>query len=61
MMQVDTVRPALFLQAAFATNDPQLLSAVLRFLSDLTPGIKHTSDYIRYHQILTEMNSCASA
>ncbi|XP_004136556.1 uncharacterized protein LOC101218836 [Cucumis sativus] len=59
--KVDTVRPALFLQAAFATNDPQLLSAVLRFLSDLTPGIKHTSDYIRYHQILTEMNSCASA
>lgn len=58
---VDTVRPALFLQAAFATNDSQHLSAVLRFLSDSTPGFKDTSDYSRYHHILTEMNSCASA
>ena len=60
-MQVDTVRPSLFLQAAFATNDTQHLAAVLRFLSDLTPGFKNTSDYSRYHHILTEMSSGASA
>lgn len=61
VMQVDTVRPSLFLQVAFATNNSQHLAAVLRFLSDLTPGFKETSDYSRYHHILTEMNSCASA
>ncbi|XP_022934291.1 uncharacterized protein LOC111441498 isoform X1 [Cucurbita moschata] len=59
--KVDTVRPSLFLQAAFATNDTQHLAAVLRFLSDLTPGFKNTSDYSRYHHILTEMSSGASA
>ena len=54
-MQVITVRPLLFLEAALASNNSQHLAAVLRFFSDFTPGFKSTSEYNRFHQILTEM------
>lgn len=53
--KVVTVRPSLFLEAAIANNNPLHLAAVLRFFSDFTPSFKSTSDFNRYHQILTEM------
>jgi len=55
--QVDTIRPSLFLEAAFVSNDSQHLSAVLRFFTDFLPGFKNTSDHNRYCRILNEMNS----
>ncbi|XP_020104454.1 uncharacterized protein C18orf8 isoform X3 [Ananas comosus] len=45
--KVITVRPALFLEAAFAANNSQHLAAVLRFFSDFTPSFKTTSEYDR--------------
>ncbi|ONK75056.1 uncharacterized protein A4U43_C03F12860 [Asparagus officinalis] len=53
--KVITVRPLLFLEAALASNNSQHLAAVLRFFSDFTPGFKSTSEFTRFHQILTEM------
>ncbi|KAI4300661.1 hypothetical protein L6164_034012 [Bauhinia variegata] len=55
--KVDTVRPSLFLEAAFVTNDSQHLAAVLRFFSDFLPGFRHTTEYNRYYHMLNEMNS----
>ncbi|ESW34347.1 hypothetical protein PHAVU_001G144700 [Phaseolus vulgaris] len=55
--RVDTIRPSLFLEAAFVSNDSQHLSAVLRFFTDFLPGFKNTSDHNRYCRILNEMNS----
>eukprot|EP00257_Ricinus_communis_P023869 XP_015583977.1 regulator of MON1-CCZ1 complex [Ricinus communis] len=55
--KVNSVRPALFLEAALASNDSQLLAAVLRFFSDLIPGFINTSDHHTYYRILNEMNS----
>lgn len=55
--QVDTIRPSLFLEAAFVSNDSQHLAAVLRFFTDFLPGFKNTSDHNRYCRILNEMNS----
>ena len=55
-----TVRPSLFLEAALASNDSQVLAAVLRFFSDFTPGFKTTSDCRTYNRILNEMNSAVA-
>ncbi|KAK7396320.1 hypothetical protein VNO78_17239 [Psophocarpus tetragonolobus] len=55
--KVDTIRPSLFLEAAFVSNDSQHLAAVLRFFTDFLPGFKNTSDHNRYCRILNEMNS----
>ncbi|XP_027925816.1 regulator of MON1-CCZ1 complex isoform X2 [Vigna unguiculata] len=55
--RVDTIRPSLFLEAAFVSNDSQHLAAVLRFFTDFLPGFKNTSDHNRYCRILNEMNS----
>ncbi|XP_043691905.1 regulator of MON1-CCZ1 complex-like isoform X2 [Telopea speciosissima] len=59
--KVNTVRPSLFLEAAFASNDSQHLAAVLRFFSDVIPGFRNTSDYNTYCRILSEMNSSTAA
>ena len=59
--QVTTVRPSLFLEAAFASTDPQHLAAVLRFFSDFIPGFKNTADHSAYCRILNEMNSSITA
>ncbi|XP_057983355.1 uncharacterized protein LOC131168135 isoform X2 [Malania oleifera] len=58
--KVSTIRPSLFLDAAFASNDSQHLAAVLRFFSDFIPGFKNTSDHSRYYHTLNEMNSSAT-
>ncbi|KAK7285445.1 hypothetical protein RJT34_20218 [Clitoria ternatea] len=55
--KVDTIRPSLFLEAAFVSNDSQHLAAVLRFFTDFLPGFKNTSEHNRYYRILNEMNS----
>ncbi|KAF6149342.1 hypothetical protein GIB67_016880 [Kingdonia uniflora] len=55
--KVNTIRPSLFLEAAFASNDSQHLAAVLRFFSDFLPGFKNTSDHSTYCHYLNEMNS----
>ncbi|KAJ9695586.1 hypothetical protein PVL29_010858 [Vitis rotundifolia] len=55
--KVTTVRPSLFLEAAFASTDPQHLAAVLRFFSDFIPGFKNTADHSAYCRILNEMDS----
>ncbi|XP_061346356.1 uncharacterized protein LOC133292005 isoform X1 [Gastrolobium bilobum] len=55
--RVDTIRPSLFLEAAFVSNDSQHLAAVLRFFADFLPGFKNTSEHNRYYRILNEMNS----
>ncbi|XP_028777547.1 regulator of MON1-CCZ1 complex [Neltuma alba] len=58
--KVDTIRPSLFLEAAFVSKDPQHLAAVLRFLSDFLPGFKHTSEHNRYYRILNDMSTPVS-
>lgn len=60
-IQVNTVRPSLFLEAAFASNDSQHLAAVLRFFSDFIPGFQNTTDHHTYYRILNEMNSSITA
>ncbi|XP_047333835.1 regulator of MON1-CCZ1 complex [Impatiens glandulifera] len=55
--KVNTVRPSLFLEAAYASNDSQHLAAVLRFFSDFIPGFKDSTDHNTYNHILAEMNS----
>lgn len=59
--KVTGVRPSLFLEASFASNDPQHLAAVLRFFSDFIPGFRHTSDFYTYHRVLSEMNGAITA
>lgn len=54
---MNSVRPSLFLEAAYATNDSQHLAAVLRFFSDFIPEFKSTSDHNSYSRVLAEMNS----
>ncbi|GKV25876.1 hypothetical protein SLEP1_g35257 [Rubroshorea leprosula] len=54
--KVTGVRPLLFLEAAFASNDSQHLAAVLRFFSDFIPGFQSTTDFCAYHRVLGEMN-----
>ncbi|TKY62514.1 C18orf8 protein [Spatholobus suberectus] len=55
--RVDTIRPSLFLEAAFVSNDSEHLAAVIRFFADFLPGFKNTSEHNRYCRILNEMNS----
>ncbi|XP_021282386.1 uncharacterized protein LOC110415157 [Herrania umbratica] len=55
--KVTTIRPSLFLEAAFTSSDSQHLAAVLRFFSDFLPGFRSTSDFFAYYHILNEMNS----
>ncbi|KAA8516967.1 hypothetical protein F0562_017215 [Nyssa sinensis] len=55
--KVNSVRPSLFLEAAYASNDSQHLAAVLRFFSDFIPDFKNTTDHNTYCRILAEMNS----
>lgn len=57
MIQVDTVRPSVFLEAAYSSNDSQHLAAVLRFFSDFIPGFQNTTEHNTYYNILNEMNS----
>ncbi|PSS13777.1 Colon cancer-associated Mic1-like protein [Actinidia chinensis var. chinensis] len=59
--KVNLIQPSLFLEAAYASNDPQHVAAVLRFFSDFIPGFKSTSDHNSYCRILTEMNSSIAA
>lgn len=59
--KVDSVRPSLFLEAAFASNDSQHLAAVLRFFSDYIPGFRNTSDHNSYCRVLSEMTSSIAA
>ncbi|KAM4079401.1 hypothetical protein ACB094_09G115000 [Castanea mollissima] len=59
--KVNNVRPSLFLEAAFASNDSQHLAAILRFFSDFIPGFQNTSDHNTYYRILNEMNSSIAA
>ncbi|KAM7271565.1 hypothetical protein ACFE04_030779 [Oxalis oulophora] len=54
--KVTTVRPSLFLEAAYASNDTQHLAAVLRFFSDFLPGFRNTQDHNTYCHMLDEMN-----
>lgn len=60
-MQVNTVRPSLFLEAAYASNDSQQLAAVLRFFSDFFPGFKNTPDHNLYCSVLAGMGSSVAA
>ncbi|KAJ4970676.1 hypothetical protein NE237_003775 [Protea cynaroides] len=55
--KVNTVRPSLFLEASFASNDSQHLAAVLRFFSDFIPDFRNSSDFNTYRRILNEMSS----
>ncbi|KAI8562043.1 hypothetical protein RHMOL_Rhmol03G0004300 [Rhododendron molle] len=59
--KVNSVRPSLFLEAAYASTDSQHLAAVLRFFSDFIPEFKSTSDHNSYSRVLAEMNSSVAA
>ncbi|KAL6555475.1 hypothetical protein OROGR_006733 [Orobanche gracilis] len=54
---VNTVRPSLFLEAAYSSKDPQHVAAVLRFFCDFIPGFKTTSDHQTYYRLCAEMSS----
>ncbi|KAK9079211.1 hypothetical protein SSX86_000881 [Deinandra increscens subsp. villosa] len=54
--KVSTVRPSLFLEAAYASNDPQHLAAVLRFFRDFKPGFATTSEHSTYIRALADMS-----
>lgn len=55
--QVSTVRPSLFLEAAYASNEPQHLAAVLRFFGEFIPGFGTTSEHTTYIRALADMPS----
>lgn len=55
--KVNSVRPSLFLEAAYASNEPQHLAAVLRFFRDLVPGFATTSEHSTYIRALADMPS----
>ncbi|KAL4573367.1 hypothetical protein LXL04_020170 [Taraxacum kok-saghyz] len=55
--KVNTVRPSLFLEAAYATNNPQHVAAVLRFFCDFIPGFGTTSEHSTYIRALADMPS----
>ncbi|KAI4341284.1 hypothetical protein MLD38_026024 [Melastoma candidum] len=59
--KVTNVRPALFLEVAFASNNVERLATVLRFFSDFIPGFLSSTDHNTYSQILSEMNAAAAA
>ncbi|KAK1314878.1 hypothetical protein QJS10_CPA06g02273 [Acorus calamus] len=53
--KVTSVQASVFLEAAFAANNPEHLTAVLRFLVDFIPGFKTTSEHSMYSRILSNM------
>nr|XP_043606715.1 regulator of MON1-CCZ1 complex [Erigeron canadensis]XP_043606723.1 regulator of MON1-CCZ1 complex [Erigeron canadensis] len=53
--KVSTVQPSLFLEAAYASKDPQHLAAVLRFFRDFIPGFGTTSEHSTYISALSDM------
>ncbi|KAF9599349.1 hypothetical protein IFM89_036806 [Coptis chinensis] len=55
--KVNSIRPSLFLESAYASSDPQHLAAVLRFFADFIPGFKNSSEHSTYCRILNEMNT----
>ncbi|XP_023756774.1 uncharacterized protein LOC111905317 [Lactuca sativa] len=55
--KVSTVRPSLFLEAAYASNEPQHLAAVLRFFGEFIPGFGTTSEHTTYIRALADMPS----
>ncbi|CDP10177.1 unnamed protein product [Coffea canephora] len=55
--KVTSVRPSLFLEAAYSSNDPRQLAAVLRFFCDFIPGFKNTSDHHTFNRVLAEMST----
>ncbi|KAJ8754517.1 hypothetical protein K2173_005678 [Erythroxylum novogranatense] len=55
--KVNTIQPTLFLEAALASNDSQVLAAVLRFFGDFMPGFRNSMDHRTYARILNEMSS----
>ncbi|KAK9671640.1 hypothetical protein RND81_12G044100 [Saponaria officinalis] len=55
--KVVTVRPSLFLEEAYGSNDSQRLAAVLRFLTDFMPAFKSTPDHATYSHILAQLNA----
>lgn len=59
--KVYTVRPSLFLEAAYASNDSQQLAAVLRVFSDFFPGFRNTPDHNSYCSVLAGMGSSIAA
>lgn len=56
-LQVDAIPPAMFLEAAVATNDVQKLSSVLRFYLDFLPGFQQTPDFNLYLSRLNQQCS----
>ncbi|KAK3405622.1 hypothetical protein EUGRSUZ_K01855 [Eucalyptus grandis] len=58
--KVTTMRPSMFLEAAFASSDSQHLAAVLRFFSDNVPGFRSSPDHNTYYHLLNEMNVAAA-
>lgn len=61
VIQVNTVQPSLFLEAAYASNDSQHLAAVLRFFSDFIPRFKSTTDHQTFSRYLAEMSTMITA
>ncbi|KAI3822722.1 hypothetical protein L1987_10319 [Smallanthus sonchifolius] len=59
--KVNTVRPSLFLEAAYASSDPQHLAAVLRFFRDFIPGFAMTSEHSTYLRALADMTPSITA
>jgi len=59
--KVTTVRPSLFLEAAYASNDPQHLAAVLRFFRDFIPGFATTSEHSTFIRALADMTPSVTA
>ncbi|KAF5772864.1 putative regulator of MON1-CCZ1 complex [Helianthus annuus] len=59
--KVNTVRPSLFLEAAYASNDPQHLAAVLRFFRDFIPGFATTSEHSTFVRALADMTPSVAA
>ncbi|XP_030457858.1 uncharacterized protein LOC115678616 [Syzygium oleosum] len=57
--KVTTIRPSMFLEAAFASSDSQHLAAVLRFFSDYIPGFRSSPDHNTYYHLLNEMSMAA--
>ncbi|CAM8890122.1 unnamed protein product [Rhodiola kirilowii] len=57
---VNSVRPSMFLEAAFSSNNSQHLAAILRFFSDFSPDFRSSAEYNTYCRFLNGMNSSIS-
>ncbi|CAM8956034.1 unnamed protein product [Rhodiola kirilowii] len=58
--KVNSVRPSMFLEAAFSSNNSQHLAAILRFFSDFSPDFRSSAEYNTYCRFLNGMNSSIS-